>query len=78
MFDDFALPAFMARGGIALACNLAFQQVVDMVKAGENLSDEAARTRAISLLVPGVILQPSGVFAAIRAQQEGCIYLRAS
>jgi intracellular sulfur oxidation DsrE/DsrF family protein len=48
------------------------------VKAGENLSDEAALTRAISLLVPGVILQPSGVFAAIRAQQEGCIYLRAS
>jgi hypothetical protein len=27
---------------------------------------------------PGVILQPSGVFAAIRAQQEGCHYIRAS
>jgi hypothetical protein len=29
-------------------------------------------------MVPGVILQPSGVFAAVRAQEAGCHYVRAS
>jgi len=33
---------------------------------------------AIGYLVKGVILQPSGVFAAIRAQEAGATYLRAS
>ena len=37
-----------------------------------------ARKQAIGYLVPGVILQPSGVFAAIRAQEAGATYLRAS
>ena len=37
-----------------------------------------ARTRALSLLIPGVTLQPSGVFAALRAQEAGCRYLLAS
>ena len=78
MFDDFALPKFIARGGIALACNLAFQDCVDLIKGKENVSDEEARKQALSYLVPGVILQPSGVFAAIRAQDVGCKYLRAS
>ena len=42
------------------------------------MSDEAARKQAIAALVPGVVLQPSGVFAALRAQEAGCVYLRAS
>ena len=61
-----------------LACNLAFADCVSLVKAKDGLSDQDARTKALSLLVPGVILQPSGVFAAIRAQEAGCVYLRAS
>ena len=78
MFDPMALDKFIARGGIALACNLAFADCVELVKGKENLNDADARKQAISYLVPGVILQPSGVFAAIRAQEAGAIYLRAS
>jgi hypothetical protein len=78
MFNDVALDKFMGRGGIALACNLAFQDCVDLVKSKDGVSDEQARKQAIAALVPGVILQPSGVFAAIRAQEAGCTYLRAS
>jgi hypothetical protein len=78
MFDAMALDKFIARGGIALGCNLAFADCVELVKAKENVDDATARKQAIGYLVPGVILQPSGVFAAIRAQEAGAIYLRAS
>lgn len=77
-FDELALDRFIASGGIVLACNLAFADCVRLVKAKDGLSDLDARAKALSLLVPGVIMQPSGVFAAIRAQEAGCVYLRAS
>jgi hypothetical protein len=77
-FSSFALDQFIARGGIALGCNLAFADCVAQVKATHNLPDGAARARALSALIPGVILQPSGVFAAVRAQQAGAVYVRAS
>jgi hypothetical protein len=77
-FDAMALDKFIARGGIALACNLAFADCVELVKSKEGVSDAEARTQALGYLVPGVIMQPSGVFAAIRAQEAGATYLRAS
>jgi hypothetical protein len=77
-YSSFALAPFMARGGIVLACNLAFADCVGLVKAKHNLSDDAARTRALQGLVQGVIMQPSGVFAAVRAQEAGAVYVRAS
>jgi hypothetical protein len=77
-FDAVQLDRFIARGGIALACSLAFDDCVETVKAKDGVSDEQARTAALASLVPGVILQPSGVFAALRAQDAGCRYLRAS
>jgi hypothetical protein len=77
-FDPMALDKFMARGGVALACNLALQDCVELIKSKEGASDADARKLAIGYLVPGVILQPSGVFAAIRAQEAGATYLRAS
>ena len=78
MFDPMALDKYIARGGIALACNLALQDMVELVKEKEKVSDEEARKQAVAALVPGVVLQPSGVFAALRAQEAGCLYLRAS
>ena len=61
-----------------LACNLAFQKVVEEVK-GEAGGDMArAREMALHHVVPGVILQPSGVFGVLRAQEAGCNYILAS
>ncbi|MEJ7812961.1 MAG: hypothetical protein WKG32_21280 [Gemmatimonadaceae bacterium] len=77
-FDAMALDKYLARGGIALACNLALQDCVELIQKQEGVSPEEARKRAIAMLVPGVILQPSGVFAALLAQEAGCSYLRAS
>ena len=72
------LEGLISRGAIALACNLAFADVVGAVREKSKLNDEEARKAALSHLVPGVIMQPSGVFAAIRAQEAGCVYFRAS
>jgi hypothetical protein len=77
-FDSFALPKFIERGGIALACNLAFQDCVDLVTKNDKVDAAEARKRAIAAMVPGVVLQPSGVFAAVRGQEAGCVYVRAS
>jgi hypothetical protein len=76
--DAFALDKYIARGGIALACDLALQDVEETIRKKDNVSAEEARKRALAYMVPGVILQPSGVFAALRAQDAGCRYLRAS
>lgn len=77
-FDKAGLHKQLARGVVVLACNLALQDCIDLIKNTDKVSDEVARKHAIAYLVPGVILQPSGVFAAILAQQAGAPYLKAS
>ena len=78
-FDGLSVPQFLAGGGIVLACNLALSlDMVPKFKARDKSTGEAAHKAAVAALIPGVILQPSGVFAAIRAQQVGCTYVRAT
>ena len=73
------LPKFLVSGNVGLACNRAFGGVVELVKKVDKLaSDDEARAKAKSFLIPGVILQPSGVFATLRAQEAGCHYILAS
>lgn len=72
------LPAFMAAGGIVLACNLAFGEIISQWKDKDKVSEEEATTRAKARLLPGVILQPSGFFAVLKAQDEGCKYMMGS
>ena len=78
-FDGLSIPQFLAGGGIVLGCDLAFNlDIVPQVKARDKSTDAAARTAALKYVLPGVNMQPSGVFATIRAQQVGCAYVRAS
>jgi hypothetical protein len=77
-FNMAGLHKQIARGTIVLACNMALQECVTLIKNKENVTADVARKQAIGWLVPGVILQPSGVFAAVRAQQVGCAYVKAS
>ena len=85
--NPFGLPPALADDGLkrvlasgtVLACNLAFTlDVVEKVKADSKLDDAKAREMALKHVVPGVILQPSGVFATLRAQEAGCQYLLAT
>lgn len=80
----FALDRFMARGGIALACDLALRSLVvprvtavERDASGAPVSPARAYEIAKAGLVPGVVLQPSGLFAVFRAQEAGAMYLRA-
>jgi len=77
-FARYNLEHFLGEGGIVLACNLAFEDVVAKFKQGDKLEDGAARQRAIEHVIPGVILQPSGVFGVLRAEEAGCRYILAS
>jgi hypothetical protein len=70
------LEKFIAAGGIALACNLAFElDIVPIVMQKDGLAHDAARASALTMLMPGVILQPSGVFAVVHAQEAGAQYV---
>lgn len=62
----------IAAGGVVLACNVAFGNIVSKYRGND------ARQQAIANLIPGVILQPSGPFALMRAQDAGCHYMIAT
>jgi hypothetical protein len=77
-FGDFTLESFLEGGGIVLGCALAFNDEVDRIAQKDKVDMQEAERRARSMLVKGVIMQPSGVFAATLAQEYGCRYVRAS
>lgn len=76
--DDAGLRSQMANGAVALACNMAFQQCIGTIAKHEKVGHDEATKIAIAALVPGVILQPSGVFAVLHAQTAGASYIKAS
>lgn len=74
----YSLAGFQALGGIVLVCGWSFGAAASQIAKKESLEKDAARARAKSMLLPGTILQPNGVFAALRAQEAGCSYINAS
>ncbi len=74
---DVTLDGFRAGGGIVLACHLAFLDVISIYESKGKLTPEAAERAAREHVLPGIILQPSGFFAVLRAQQAGCGYMLA-
>jgi hypothetical protein len=72
------LEPFLASGGIVLGCGLAFQGAVERFREADKLSPTDADRVAREHLIPGVILQPSGFFAVLRAQQAGCHFFQGS
>ena len=77
-FANLALRPFMERGGIVLACGAALANWSAAIAAKDGVSRQEAYARARAGLLPGIYEQPSGVFAAVKAQEEGCVYVRAS
>ena len=63
---------------IVLACDLALAHYVVPRYAATGLSAAEARAAAVKDLLPGVILQPSGIFAVSAAQDVGCRFVPAS
>jgi hypothetical protein len=77
-WDFFALPKLISRGAVVLACNLALEHFSAVVAAKTGIPQPEARKQALASFVPGVTLMPSGVFSCVKAQQEGCLYVKAS
>jgi hypothetical protein len=76
MGRDYGLQGLLDRKCIVLGCGLAFGgRIVADVMRKDNLTREAADAKARSFLLPGVSLQPSGIFAVARAQDLGCSYV---
>jgi len=67
----------LENGAIALGCGLAYRSVVAMVQKKDKLDAADARQKANSMLVPGVIMQPSGIFANVMAEEAGCVFVYA-
>lgn len=65
------------NGAIVLGCNLAFRNVVSLVEKKDGLTNAQAREKAKSFILPGVIMQPSGIFANVMAQEAGCVFVYA-
>ncbi|MEP6765130.1 MAG: hypothetical protein ABJB66_12495 [Gemmatimonadaceae bacterium] len=77
-FEAFTLPKQMERGVIVLGCNAAFGGMVSLVAKKEKLKFPEAREKALTMMAPGVILQPNGIFGLTLAQQNGCVFISAS
>ena len=52
--------------------------VVPRYQSAMNVSADEARKVAMTHLLPGVVLMPSGFFAVSRAQEAGCQFIPAS
>jgi hypothetical protein len=74
----YTIPGFVAEGGVVLACYLAFGGVIAQIKDKDKVDMAEAEKRAKARIIPGVILQPSGFFAVLKAQDEGCNYMMGS
>ncbi len=75
---DVTLEGFQASGGLVLACHLALVHYVVPHYVAAGLPREAALQAALDDVVPGITMQPSGIFALSVAQDEGCRYVPAS
>ena len=73
-----SLSSLSARGAILLACNRALMHLAttEAKKRKQDLEQTKAEFRAAVL--PGVILQPSGIYAVTRAQEAGCAFLKST
>jgi hypothetical protein len=75
--SPYSIDKLIAAGAIVLGCNMAFRSVVSLVEKQDKLKPADARTKALTYLIPGVILQPSGIFANVMAEEAGCHFVQA-
>lgn len=67
-----------SHGHILLGCDLATRGMSTIIAQRTNQTAKAVYDELKANLVPGLILQPSGVYAVHRAQEAGCTYIRST
>jgi hypothetical protein len=72
------LEGLIASGVVVLACNLATRRLAGTMARQAGAAQDQVYAEVRGGLVPGVLLQPSGIYATARAQEVGCVHLRSS
>jgi hypothetical protein len=72
------LPALQARGAVLLVCNRALKHFAGLQAKQRGTNENDVMNDFVSGLVPGVMMQPSGVYAVLRAQEVGCAVMRST
>ena len=67
-----------ANGHVLLGCDLATRNMSGALARRINGNRDAIYAELKANVVPGLILQPTGVYACIRAQEAGCAYVRST
>ena len=67
-----------SHGHILLGCDLATRGYAAVIAERTKTSSHAVYEELKANLVPGVILQPTGVYAVHRAQEAGCTFIRST
>ena len=67
-----------SRGHIILGCDLAMRGLAGTLARQTNAESSAVYAELTANLVPGAILQPTGVYACHRAQEAGATYIRST
>ncbi len=72
------LAALRGRGVVLLACNRALMHFAATEAKKRKQDLEATKAEMRAGLAPGVILQPSGIYANMRAQEVGCGFIKST
>ena len=72
MFD---VPSINGGSGVWRAGLWVFTALIALVTKHDKLKGAEARTKALAMMVPGVILQPNAIFGVTLAQQNGCAFV---
>jgi hypothetical protein len=67
-----------SHGHVLLGCDLATRNYSNVIAKQFKVDQRAVYEELKANLVPGMILQPTGVYAALRAQEAGCAYIRST
>jgi hypothetical protein len=70
------MAALKGRGATLIACNLAANRQAREFAKRLNLDADTVKKDLFANFIPGVIVQTSGVFATIRAQEAGCSFMK--
>ena len=73
-----SIESLLASGAVILACNKAAMRQAGIQAKKLNRDAEEVRAEFRAGLLPGVLLQPSGVYAALRAQDVGCSFIKST
>jgi hypothetical protein len=67
-----------SHGHVLLGCDLATRGYAEIIAERAKTDSQVVYEELKANLVPGVILQPTGVYAVHRAQEAGCTYIRST